>query len=208
MWLHSSVVCVRVLYMYCIFKRKQTTANIYTIYNLIFDTSDHTIIIYNICTCMYPIVERDITTLSWPEAAVDAAAAANRRAYPKLATPAQQEQRKFAAEEIAKRKDVAKMSVKPIKLSKIAKYIRKKVKSNNKKQKQSQIKPNIRKEKESSASTSRGRERETQTDFSWGAPCALCNTIFQIFSRCFCCFYRFLGESLAKTKKYSICMYM
>lgn len=104
---------------------------------------------------MYPIVERDITTLSWSEAAaVDAAAAANRRAYPKLATPAQQEQRRFAAEEIAKRKDVAKMSVKPIKLSKIAKYIRKKVKKQE--QKQNQIKPNIRKEKESS-STERKR---------------------------------------------------
>lgn len=102
---------------------------------------------------MYPIVERDITTLSWSEA-VDAAAAANRRAYPKLATPAQQEQRRFAAEEIAKRKDVAKMSVKPIKLSKIAKYIRKKVKKQE--QKQNQIKPNIRKEKESS-STERKR---------------------------------------------------
>lgn len=99
---------------------------------------------------MYPIVERDITTLSWSEAA----AAANRRAYPKLATPAQQEQRRFAAEEIAKRKDVAKMSVKPIKLSKIAKYIRKKVKKQE--QKQNQIKPNIRKEKESS-STERKR---------------------------------------------------
>lgn len=104
---------------------------------------------------MYPIVERDITTLSWSEA-VDAAAAANRRAYPKLATPAQQEQRRFAAEEIAKRKNVAKMSVKPIKLSKIAKYIRKKVKKQEQKQKQNQIKPNIRKEKESS-STERKR---------------------------------------------------
>lgn len=111
---------------------------------------------------MYPIVERDITTLSWSEAAaVDAAAAANRRAYPKLATPAQQEQRRFAAEEIAKRKDVAKMSVKPIKLSKIAKYIRKKVKKQEQKNQRTkepknQIKPNIRKEKESS-STERKR---------------------------------------------------
>lgn len=89
---------------------------------------------------MYPILERDITTLSWPEAAADAAAAANRRAYPKLATPAQQEERRFTAEENGKRKDVAKMSVKPIKLSKIAKYIRKKVKSNNEKKKQKQNK--------------------------------------------------------------------
>lgn len=90
------------------------------------------------CICMYPIVDRDITTLSWPEAeAAVADGTAHRRAYPKLATPpAQQEGRghnkesaeRFTAEN-AKRKDVAKMSVKPIKLFKIAKYIRKKVKS-------------------------------------------------------------------------------
>lgn len=147
---------------------------------------------------MYPIVERDITTLSWPEAAADA----NRRAYPKLATPAQQEERRFTVEENAKRKDVAKMSVKPIKLSKIAKYIRKKVKSNttmrNKNKTKPPSKPKIRKTKRI---ISISKKRETQTDFSWGAPCALCDTIFQIFSRCFCCFYRFLGESLAKNKE-------
>lgn len=108
---------------------------------------------------MYPIVERDITTLSWPEAA---AADANRRAYPKLATPAQQEERRFTVEENAKRKDVAKMSVKPIKLSKIAKYIRKKVKSNttmrNKNKTKPPIKPKIRKTKRI-ISISREREK-------------------------------------------------
>lgn len=110
---------------------------------------------------MYPIVERDITTLSWPEAA---AADANRRAYPKLATPAQQEERRFTVEENAKRKDVAKMSVKPIKLSKIAKYIRKKVKSNttmrNKNKTKPPSKPKIRKkQKESSASRKREKHK-------------------------------------------------
>lgn len=86
---------------------------------------------------MSPIVDRDITTLSWPEAEsaeadADADGTAHRRAYPKLATPpAQQEGRGHNKEsaENAKRKDIAKMSVKPIKLFKIAKYIRKKVKS-------------------------------------------------------------------------------